>query len=1007
MKNSIIKNMLLIFVLLSTANFSVSQNSNVWGSVKNLSELEKSSTYLTAAKKLNIKYMQALPSSKKPHLLKVYEFSCNCNEADLYTALNNVSAISGIEYGPKYEPLVLPDDYTMNFNPMWSLDLINAEGAWNYTHGDTNIVAAVSDQNYFVNHEELIGKVVHYDPANTSSQGHGTAVAVLVAGNTNNEVGMSSIGYDIKLGLYRMNYNEVLDAANAGAKVINMSWTSGCEFNIYQQMAIDEACGLGAFLIAAAGNGSTCGGPDSLVYPAAYDNVFAVTSIGPFDNHERYIGNPNSTHQHNSTVDLSAPGYDVPISAAPNWYLTGSGTSYASPIVAGTVGLMLSVNPCLSNLEIETYLKQSSIDIDFLNPNYAGLIGAGRLNAEGAVQLALNSIATNPSFNLTDYCEGENNLASNIATPGGTFSFDALPSSGESINSTTGEITGGISGTTYTIKYVTAGLCPSSATQTVTVNPIPIVTAGPNQTVCNDGTTVAITGSGAVAYLWDNGVTNGISFTPSLGTTTFTVIGTDANGCSNTDQVDVIVNDLPVVSAGTDQSVCNDGSTVTLSGSGAVSYTWDNGVIDGVPFTPTQAPLVLTTTYSVTGTDGNACSNTDQVDVIVNKLPIVLAGTDQTICNDGTTVTLSGSGASTYVWDNGVTDGVSFIPPLGTTEYTVIGMDNNGCTNTAQVGVAVNDLPVVSAGTDQSVCNDGTTVTLTGSGATTYVWNNGVTDGILFTPSLGTTAFTVTGTDANGCSNIDQVDLTVTPLPSVWAGLCQTTFWGYTNDYAEVELNGITSGGIGATTSVWTDQNGNVVGTGNPTSFLTNASTVGMGDYITTSYTLSSTDQLGCTESDDVEVTTYNVICSKPNANLNTIPNINNRKIMVCSKGGFRCVPYNAVANVLNACQNCKLGPCNAIPDCKGFAGKPSMKASIEKPAIKAYPNPSNGIINIVSEEQQTIDKLEVYSYMGELILTQYNGQTFAVNLAAQSTGIYLVKAYVGNQIATVVISYL
>ena len=1007
MKISLIIGITVTLIVSSCFNKIAAQNNSVWGSVENIEELLSSDAYLNLAKLMSLTEKQILPSSKNPMLLKVYEFSCNCNEADLYTAVTQTPGILGVEYGPNFKSLVLPNDYNTEFPTMYALDLINAEQAWESTHGDPNIILGISDQNYDVTHEELVGNYIYYDTLNALPSGHGTAVSITAAGNTDNGVGLSSIGRDLRLGLYRMNYNEVLIAANAGSKVINMSWTSGCEFNIYQQMAIDEACGLGAFLIAAAGNGSTCGGPDSLVYPAAYDNVFAVTSIGQFDNHESSIGNPNSTHQHNSTVDLSAPGYDVPISPAPNWYTTGSGTSYASPIVAGTVGLMLSVNPCLSNLEIETYLKQSSIDIDSLNPNYAGLIGAGRLNAEGAVQLALNSITTNPSFNLTDYCEGQYNLATNIVPAGGTFSFDSMPFAGESINSTTGEISGGIGGTTYTIKYVTAGLCPSSATQTVTVNPIPIVTAGPNQTVCNDGTTVTITGSGATAYVWDNGVTDGNSFTPSLGTTTFTVTGTDANGCSNTDQVDVIVNDLPAVSAGTDQTVCNDGSTVTLTGTGAVSYTWDNGVVDGVSFTPIQAPIVLTTTYSVTGTDGNGCSNTDQVDVIVNKLPIVLAGNDQTICNDGTTLTLTGSGASTYAWDNGVTDGVSFIPPIGTTYYTVTGTDGNGCSNTSQVGVTVNSLPVVSAGTDQTVCNDGTTATITGSGATTYVWDNGVTDGISFTPSLGTTTFTVTGTDANGCSNTDEVDVTVTPLPSVWAGLCQTTFWGYTDDYAEVELNGITSGGFGTTTSVWTDQNGNIVGSGNPTSFLTNASTVGMGDYITSTYTLTSTDQLGCTESDDVEVTTYNVICSKPNANMNTIPNINNRKIMVCSKGGFRCVPYNAVANVLDACQNCKLGPCNAIPDCKGYAAKSRIAASFEKPTIKAYPNPSNGIINIVSEELQTINKLEVYSHMGQLILTRYNGQTFSVDLTTQSTGIYLVKAYVGNQIATVVISYL
>jgi hypothetical protein len=74
---------------------------------------------------------------------------------------------------------------------------------------------------------------------------------------------------------------------------------------------------------------------------------------------------------------------------------------------------------------------------------------------------------------------------------------------------------------------------------------------------------------------------------------------------------------------------------------------------------------------------------------------------------------------------------------------------------------------------------------------------------------------------------------------------------------------------------------------------------------------------------------------------------------------------------------------------------------------IRAFPNPSTGIVKIRSEEKQTINKLEVYNHMGQLILTQYNDQQFSVDLTTQSTGIYLVKAYFGNQIATAVISHL
>jgi subtilisin family serine protease len=263
--------------------------------------------------------------------------------------------------------------------------LIWAQAAWDVTHGTEKV--AISDQNYWVNHEELAGKVLHYDATNTASQGHGTAVATAVAGNTNNGVGISSIGYDTKVGLFRMNYNEVLAAAYDGYKVINMSWTSGCSYNQYIDDALHEAYGQGVFLVASAGNGTTCGGPTELVYPAAYNVVFAVSSVDHNDSHD----NPNGgiPHQYNSSVDLTAPGYNVPITAAPGWYLFGSGTSYAAPIVAGTAGLIISAFPGISPAQIKYILQTTATNIDAQNPNYVGMLGAGRLNAGYAVKTAL------------------------------------------------------------------------------------------------------------------------------------------------------------------------------------------------------------------------------------------------------------------------------------------------------------------------------------------------------------------------------------------------------------------------------------------------------------------------------------------------------------------------------------------------------------------------------------------------------------------------------------------
>jgi len=104
------------------------------------------------------------------------------------------------------------------------------------------------------------------------------------------------------------------------------------------------------------------------------------------DSHEQANGN---THQHNSSVDLTAPGYNVPITAAPGWYLFGSGTSYASPIVAGTASLIQSVYPGITPVQIKYILQTTSTNIDAQNPNYIGMLGAGRLNAGYAVKTAL------------------------------------------------------------------------------------------------------------------------------------------------------------------------------------------------------------------------------------------------------------------------------------------------------------------------------------------------------------------------------------------------------------------------------------------------------------------------------------------------------------------------------------------------------------------------------------------------------------------------------------------
>ncbi|MFN5911411.1 MAG: PKD domain-containing protein, partial [Bacteroidota bacterium] len=375
---------------------------------------------------------------------------------------------------------------------------------------------------------------------------------------------------------------------------------------------------------------------------------------------------------------------------------------------------------------------------------------------------------------------------------------------------------------TYTVTGTSNQGCVNTDQVIVTVNPLPVVNAGPDTEACI-GESVVLTASGAVTYSWNNGVTDGVPFVPA-GTTTYTVTGTDSNGCIDTDQIAVTVNPLPDINAGQDQTVCI-GTQVTIAATGGIGYSWDNGVINGVSFTP----AVGTVTYTVSGTDLKGCVNTDQVSITVNPLPNVNAGPDQTVCL-GTQVTLSGSGATLYSWNNGITNGLPFTPSAGTVTYTITGTDANGCLNSDQVNVTVNPIPNINAGVDQNVCA-GTQITLSATGALTYSWTGSVVNGIAFTPAVGTTTYTVTGTDANGCVNTDQVNVTVSPQPNVFAG----------NDVSICDQETVTLTGSGASTYTW--DNGVLNGI---------AFTPGVGSL---TYTVTGTTLAGCTGTDQVNVT--------------------------------------------------------------------------------------------------------------------------------------------------------
>ncbi len=314
---------------------------------------------------------------------------------------------------------------------------------------------------------------------------------------------------------------------------------------------------------------------------------------------------------------------------------------------------------------------------------------------------------------------------------------------------------------TYTVTGTeTSTGCTNTATVDVAVSDAPAVTATADLTDVCEGDMVTLTGGGAVTYTWDFGVIDGTAFTPPLGTTTYTVTGATISGCENTASIDITVNPLPLVTATADDMTICEGDFVTLSGSGAATYTWDLGVTDGVAFVPAG---VGTTTYTVVGTIAG-CVGMATIDILVEAVPLVTASASTTEVCLGESIVFTGAGADTYAWDGGVTNGVAYTPvAAGIATYTVTGTTAaSGCSNTATVTVTVNPNPVVGASaTSIEVCY-GESTTLSGTGATTYVWSGGIANGIPFTPgTMGSTTYTVTGTNAFGCTDVATIIINV------------------------------------------------------------------------------------------------------------------------------------------------------------------------------------------------------------------------------------------------------
>lgn len=313
--------------------------------------------------------------------------------------------------------------------------------------------------------------------------------------------------------------------------------------------------------------------------------------------------------------------------------------------------------------------------------------------------------------------------------------------------------------TTFTVTGTAANGDTSTDSVTVNVNSIPVADAGVDIEIC-EGEDATLTASGGDSYLWSNGATTPtITISPNS-TTNYSVIVTQ-NSCSSTDEVTVTVKPRQTINAGNDVDIyLGESTTLTVVGVGDV--LWSTGeTTSSITVTPT-----VTTTYSVEVTETNGCTAYDEVTVTVIGTVDANAGADKTIC-DGETATLTASGGDTYLWNTGETTATITVNPNITTTYTVE-VSNAISTGTDDVTVYVNEIPNVDAGNDETI-NLGEYVTLSATGADTYLWSNGATQPNIAVSPQQTTDYYVTGYK-NNCSDVAQVRVTVENVVNANAG---------------------------------------------------------------------------------------------------------------------------------------------------------------------------------------------------------------------------------------------
>jgi hypothetical protein len=369
-------------------------------------------------------------------------------------------------------------------------------------------------------------------------------------------------------------------------------------------------------------------------------------------------------------------------------------------------------------------------------------------------------------------CAGQSNGYLSVGPMSGSAPYGYTWSNGGTTKSISGLVPGN-----YTVTVTEAGGCSAVRTFTITEPQTVSVSATPVNATCGgtgSANAFASGGNGGFSYTWSNGA-NGANIT-GLTPGTYTVTATDSKGCISSKSVIVLGGNSSVNASATvaQQPLCASNSSTTITAAGGVTYIWSTGANTNAI---TVAPA-FTNSYTVTVTDNQGCTAIANATVQVPAALLVSATVvSNATCSTGgsATASVTGSGTFNYAWDNG--QNTATATNLSSGPHSVVVTNASGCTATASITITqpASTLATTAAVNAQPNCTALGSASVNASGGKTpysYLWTGGQAAATVTGLAAGT--YTVTVTDADGCSKTSSVTLTQ-PVSTLAASSSVTT----------------------------------------------------------------------------------------------------------------------------------------------------------------------------------------------------------------------------------------